>query len=117
MINSILSWHRKKIVIDRLFINNGNQYELILDEETIKEKVNYHFQNIAVPINQPSPIDERWIEQYIPKEYINGNIYSNILSLPTMDEWIKIVNSLPNNKACDPSGIFNEYIKHLDDFT
>ena len=30
---------------------------------------------------------------------------------------MKVVNALPNDKACGPSGIYNEYIKHLDDST
>ena len=59
MINSILNRHKKKIVINRLFTNDNDEFNLVLDEKIIKEKVNDHFQNVAVPMNSPNPISGR----------------------------------------------------------
>ena len=117
MINSILNRHKKKIVIDCLFTNDNDEFNLVLDKKIIKEKVNDHFQNVAVSMNSPNPISGRQEEQYTPKDYINKSIYNNILASPTMEEWMKVVKALLNDKACGSSGIYNEYIKHLDDST
>ena len=35
------------------------------------------------------------------------------MSPPSYEEWIQIVNSLPNNNASGPSGVSNEMLKHL----
>lgn len=66
MINSILDHNKKKIVIDRLFVTDNNINKIILDPEEIKNKVNDHFQNVAVPDSTPLPMNERWINQYQP---------------------------------------------------
>src|SRR6266498_801394 len=31
---------------------------------------------------------------------------------PTWDEWITTINALPNDKACGPSSLHNEFYKH-----
>ena len=53
MINSILERYKRKIVIDRLFVQENGTNKIILDPTTIKEKVVSHFQNAAVPICPP----------------------------------------------------------------
>ena len=43
MINSPLERNKKKIVIDRLFISENDTNYMILNSDTIKDKVNNHF--------------------------------------------------------------------------
>ena len=50
MINSILERHRKRIVIDRLFIENNQGQQILLNPDQIKDKVNEHFQYTAIPL-------------------------------------------------------------------
>ena len=62
MINSILERHKKKIVIDRLFVKDNETNRIILDPWEIKTKVNHHFQNTAIPKSLSDPLQGRWIK-------------------------------------------------------
>ena len=62
MINSILERHKKRIVIDRLFVTENGTNKIVLDADDIKHRVNNHFQNVAVPKDPSSPPNERWHE-------------------------------------------------------
>ncbi|GBB98766.1 hypothetical protein RclHR1_33130001 [Rhizophagus clarus] len=44
---------------------------------------------------------------------VNENIYSNLMDLPSRDEWLDVIRNLPKDKATDPSGISNEMLQHL----
>jgi len=59
MINSILNRYKKKIVIDHLFTKEDNEFNLVLDEKIIKEKVSDHFQNVAISKECSNPISGR----------------------------------------------------------
>jgi hypothetical protein len=48
-----------------------------------------------------------------PKPNINTNWYNPILRSITTEEVIQTIQQLPNNKACGPSGISYEMLKHL----
>ena len=113
MINSLLERNKKKIVIDRLFVSENDKNYMIFDPNTIKNKVNNHFQNIALPDTTPPPINNRWINQYTPLPIIDSHWYCNILQLPDINEWMACIRELPNDKAAGPSNIFNEHLKHL----
>ena len=76
MIDSILSKHKRKIVIDRLYTVDNNRETLLLQLDDIKYRVNQHFQKIALPNSEASPIPPHWLEQYQPKEDINENWFS-----------------------------------------
>ena len=56
IIDSILSKHKRKIVIDRLYIVDDNQETLLLQPDDIKNRVNQHFQKTAIPYSKASPI-------------------------------------------------------------
>jgi len=60
MINSLLDRHKKKIVIDRLFVSNNNNNYIILDPDEVKNKVNNHFQNAALPTESAPIMNDRW---------------------------------------------------------
>ena len=52
------------------------------------------------------------MNQFTPKDYVDSNIYNSLMTPPTQDEWFSILDQLPNDKACDPSQIPNEFYKH-----
>jgi hypothetical protein len=115
MIDSILNRKKCSIIIDRLLINNYETGEkrFTIDPDEIKEAAINHFQNFAVPNSPIRPISRKWKAQYRPKDYINDNVYSNLMQPPTFDEWISVLHSLPADKAAGPSGITNEMIIQL----
>ncbi len=76
MIDSILNRERKSIVLDRLIYKDpvhGNV--LITDTTTIKKHAAQHFQQYAFPQTIPSPMNDRWTNQYAPKSYIKDEWY------------------------------------------
>ncbi|CAJ0900770.1 1420_t:CDS:2 [Entrophospora sp. SA101] len=103
--------HRKN-VLDRILNNKNGTQELLLDPEKIKREVITHFQNITGDKHKNIDLPERWEAQYKPKTEINKNWYDNIMKEPSFEEWKMIIKQLPNDKACGPSQINNEMIKH-----
>ena len=120
MITSILDREKRSINIDRLVITtlNGDK-EMITNPNLIKTKVNKHFQTCALPHNHHEipTLSKRWIDQYLPKDYVDENIYNYIFDPITSSEWSTQIHSLLNNKALGPSGIKNEFLKHLSETT
>jgi hypothetical protein len=53
-----------------------------------------------------------WANEYLPKQNIDSNWYSEALYSFTIEEVLDTLSQLPNNKACGPSGISYEMIKH-----
>ncbi|GES75863.1 hypothetical protein RCL_jg20168.t1 [Rhizophagus clarus] len=45
--------------------------------------------------------------------HIHDTIYADLLTYPLLEDWIEIINNLPNDKASGPSGISYEMLKHL----
>ena len=60
-------------------------------------------------------MSSRWINQFLPREYVNSNYYENLLEPPTLDEWLSVLTHLPKDKAAGPSGITNEMLTNLGD--
>ena len=73
MINSILKRHKKRIIIDRLFVSENGINKIVLDANDIKNRVNNYFQNVAVPNSLLPPLHEKWNEQYKPISSIDDN--------------------------------------------
>ena len=91
MINFLLKRNKKKIIIDCLFISENNTNYMVLDPDIIKEKVNDHFQNIALSDTTPPSINDRWINQYTPLPNVNNQWYCNILQLLDLNEWMTCI--------------------------
>ena len=72
-----------------------------------------HFQQVAGTTHQVKQIPEEWQPFYQPIPTIAPEIYNNLTSIPTADEWYKIIDHLPNEKAPGPSKLSNEILKHL----
>ena len=115
MIDSILNRERRRIVLDRLLYKDPVQgHILITDADTIKKHAALHFQQYALPQSPPPPMNHRWTKQYAPKPNIKDEWYQSIMIALTREEWQATVQSLPNDKACGPSNLHNEFYKHAD---
>ena len=113
MISSFLDRQRNMIILDRLVINDNGIETLITEPEQIKEETIKHFQNCAGSSNEDKHIPDNWQEQYRPKDNIDSSIYGDLMSAPTLDEWLKVLQQLPKSKAAGPSKITNEMLQHL----
>ncbi|GBB93742.1 hypothetical protein RclHR1_22230003 [Rhizophagus clarus] len=116
-INAALSRSRRRIVLDRVFIDHPTTPQLLTDPQDISDAVVNHFQH-AVPIKSSSPshvsaLPDRWRSAYSPIDSISPDIYSSLLSPPSLEEWLSTVSSMPNGKAPGPSMITYEMLKHL----
>src|SRR6266540_7513386 len=65
-----------------------------------------------MPSTAPPPMNERWSQQFTPKLYIRDEWYQSVMDPPTWEEWNNTIHSLPNDKACGPSKLHNEFYKH-----
>ncbi|GBB86990.1 hypothetical protein RclHR1_13440008 [Rhizophagus clarus] len=116
-INSALSRSRRRIVLDRVFIDHPTTSQLLTDPQDISDAVINHFQN-AVPIKSSPPshitaLPDRWCSEYSPMDSVSPDIYNSLLSPPSLEEWLSTVSSMPNGKAPGPSMITYEMLKHL----
>ncbi|GET56229.1 RNA-directed DNA polymerase from mobile element jockey-like [Rhizophagus irregularis DAOM 181602=DAOM 197198] len=116
-INSALSRTRRRITLDRVFIDHPTQPKLLTDPHDIDDAVINHFQN-SVPIKSSPPdnisaLPERWSSAYRPMDDVDSSIYNPLLDPPTLEEWLSTVSSMPNDKAPGPSMITYEMLKHL----
>jgi ribonuclease HI/exonuclease III len=122
MLNSILNRKPKRIIIDRLLINNTttpNEQLLIHDKQEIAQECIKHYQNIGLQHSSTStytpssPLPDFWRKYYLPRQHVSIDQSNNILTPITIYELTSTIRSLPNNKAAGPSRISYELIKHL----
>ncbi|CAB4436115.1 unnamed protein product [Rhizophagus irregularis] len=116
-IDSALSRTRRRITLDRVFVDHPHRPQLLTDPKAIDDAVVNHFQNF-VPIHSspPSSISDfpaRWSDAYQPLPDVSDNIYDSLMNPPSLDEWLSTVFSMPNDKAAGPSMITYEMLKHL----
>jgi len=80
----------------------------------IKQHIQSHFYNWTAyrPINQ-TLFDQFWHQHYLPLDHINPNWYNSLMFPITDNEVTQTIASLPNSKACGPTGISYEMIKHI----
>ncbi|GET56023.1 RNA-directed DNA polymerase from mobile element jockey-like [Rhizophagus irregularis DAOM 181602=DAOM 197198] len=116
-ISSALSVEHRSIVLNRVLVVIDSKPTLLTEPSDIKQAAIKHFQSVVTPpLIQYSSIDEfppRWQRAYTPLSDINSSLYNSVMS-PILDvEWKNIINSMPNNKASDPSMISYKMLKHL----
>ncbi|KAG9297448.1 hypothetical protein G9A89_020849 [Geosiphon pyriformis] len=85
MIKSILDQPFKKVVFNYLIVDN----ELILEPQAVKSLVNTIIEN-----------------------YVNNDVFSEVMCDISLDELLVVVKKLPNGKAAELSGIPNKLWKH-----
>jgi hypothetical protein len=109
MINSILNRHKDPVKFDNIRTDN----DLITDAPNIKLHIQQHFDQWTSyrHINQQI-YESDWQNEYNPKPDINSEWYNSSLFEFTTDEVNSTLAQLPNNKACGPSGISYEMLKH-----
>jgi hypothetical protein len=117
MIDSILNRTKKTIILDRCLDNSSTACDLLTSESDVRKESARHFQMAAGSTHSDVSLDEEWSPFYQPVQYINNNIYHDLIVAPTADEWYAVVQSLPNEKAPGPSKISNEMLKHLGPIT
>ncbi|GET57871.1 RNA-directed DNA polymerase from mobile element jockey-like [Rhizophagus irregularis DAOM 181602=DAOM 197198] len=116
-IDSALSRTRRRITLDRVFLDHPTQPQLLTDPKDVNDAVVNHFQNF-VPIKSTPPVSidtlpDRWSSAYQPMDDVSSSIYDSLMNPPTLDEWLSTVSSTPNGKASGPSMITYEMLKHL----
>ncbi|CAB4443106.1 unnamed protein product [Rhizophagus irregularis] len=116
-IDSALSRTRRRITLDRVFVDHLTRPQLLTNPKAIDDAVVDHFQNF-VPIHSspPSSISDlpaRWSDAYQPLPDVSDDIYDLLMSPPSLDKWLSTVSSMPNDKAAGPSMITYEMLKHL----
>jgi hypothetical protein len=117
MIDSLLERNKRFIVLDKvIYKDSNNEEQVTTDPNFIKQLTNDHFQNVANSKNSSkefSPEWSKWKDEYAPKSDIDGAIYDNLMSTPSLSEWHNVISNLPNHKATGPSKISNDMLKHL----
>ncbi|CAB4430549.1 unnamed protein product [Rhizophagus irregularis] len=116
-IDSALSRTRRRIVLDRVFVDHPTRPTLLTSPDAIDKEVIDHFQNF-VPITSSPPssicdLPDRWSNVYKPLVDVNSNIFGSLMDPPTLEEWSSTISSMPNDKAPGPSMISYEMLKHL----
>ncbi|PKC02406.1 hypothetical protein RhiirA5_380997 [Rhizophagus irregularis] len=116
-IESALSRTRRRIVLDRVFIDHPTRPTLLTSPDAIDQEVIEHFQNfVPITSNPPSSIldlPERWSNAYAPLVDVSPTIFDSLMDPPTLEEWSSTISSMPNDKAPGPSMISYEMLKHL----
>ena len=109
-INSILNRYQPPVHFTNIKLSN----QLITDPTQIKQHIRSHFSNWTAfkPINQQL-FDNFWQQHYLPLPHINPDWYIPLTASITTDEVLQTISKLPNGKACGPTGISYEMIKHL----
>ncbi|CAB4417842.1 unnamed protein product [Rhizophagus irregularis] len=115
--DSALSRTRRRIVLDRVFVDHPTRPTLLTSPDAIDKEVIDHFQNF-VPITSSPPssicdLPDRWSNVYKPLVDVNSNIFGSLMDPPTLEEWSSTISSMPNDKAPGPSMISYEMLKHL----
>ena len=113
MISSLIEKNKKKIIIDRLIINENHERKLIIEDDEILSRTNLHFQTIANSKNEIKVIPEEWEDAYDEQPHINKDIYDELMDPIEIEELNHVINNISLNKATGPSKISNEMIKHL----
>ena len=110
MINSILDRYSEPIYFNNIKTQNGITTEL----SEIKTAIQQHFHKWTAyqELNQ-TIFDSDWSEEYRPSLVIKSEWYDPVLTEITTKEITETLSNLSNNKACGPSGISYEMIKHL----
>ncbi|EXX52841.1 hypothetical protein RirG_249440 [Rhizophagus irregularis DAOM 197198w] len=104
-IESALSRTRRRIILDRVFIDHPTHSTLLTSPDAIDQEVIEHFQNF-VPITSTPPssiqdLPERWSNAYAPLADVSPAIFDSLINPPTLDEWFSTISSMPNDKAQD----------------
>ena len=109
MINSILDRYSEPVH----FNNIKTQNKIKTEPSAIKSAIQQHFYKWTAHRNLNQTIfNSDWSEEYKPSSDIEPEWYDPILTEITTEEITETLSNLSNNKACGPSGVSHEMIKH-----
>jgi ribonuclease HI len=109
MINSVLNRHHDIVYFD----NIKTADELITSPPQIKQHIQQHFEQWTSHRHVNSTLfNQYWADNYRPNNSINSEIYTSTLNTISSEEVYSTLQLLPNNKACGPTGISYEMLKH-----
>ncbi|GBB96241.1 hypothetical protein RclHR1_27090002 [Rhizophagus clarus] len=102
-INSALFRSHRRIVLDRVFIDHPTTPQLLTNPKDVSDAAINHFQH-TVPIKSTPPshisaLPDRWCSAYSSMTALSPDIYSSLLSPPSLAEWLSTVSSMPTGKA------------------
>ncbi|CAB4415499.1 unnamed protein product [Rhizophagus irregularis] len=116
-IDSALSVEQRSIVLDRVLVVLDSKPTLLTDPSDIKQAAVAHFQSVvSPPLTQYTSrfsFPTRWQKVYTPLVDVSASLYNPVLSPISLQEWLDVISSMPNNKASGPSKISYEMLKHL----
>ncbi|CAB4416831.1 unnamed protein product [Rhizophagus irregularis] len=116
-IDSALSRTRRRITLDRVFVDHPTKPQLLTDPKAINDAVVNHFQSfVSIHSSPPSSILDlpaRWSNAYQPLPDVSDDIYDSLINPPSLNEWLSTVSSMPNDKAAGLSMITYEMLKHF----
>ncbi|CAB4413084.1 unnamed protein product [Rhizophagus irregularis] len=116
-IDSALSVEQRSIVLDRVLVVLNSKPTLLTDPTDIKQAAVAHFQSVvSPPLTQYTSrfsFPARWQKVYTPLVDVSASLYNPVLSPISLQEWLDVISSMPNNKASGPSKISYEMLKHL----
>src|SRR6266498_842156 len=61
-------------------------------------------------------IPAAWSDEFNPKDYINAEVYTDLMNPITASEFSHIISGLPTNKASGLSTVSYELVKHVGPF-
>src|SRR6185437_7393071 len=109
MINSILNRHTDPVHFD----NIKTQTNILTDPPEVKNYIRSHFsQWTGKNAYNRQIFSTQWQTEYNPKHSVMSEWYDPVLEPIHLEEVINTINNFPNNKACGPSGISYEMLKH-----
>ncbi|KAG9304928.1 hypothetical protein G9A89_003096 [Geosiphon pyriformis] len=95
MIKSVLEKPFRKVVLDHLIVDD----ELILEPKEVLSAVNSIMEDWTRKRIAPISVFVQWYNQYAPLDYVSNNAFSNVMSVIRSDEFLLVVNKLPDGKA------------------
>ncbi|KAG9291555.1 hypothetical protein G9A89_021974 [Geosiphon pyriformis] len=108
MIQSILKWPFRKVILDHLVVGDS----FILESDEVKLKVDDIMVNWTRKRNALPALSGPWAQQYAPLAYVNDSTFSLVMCDITMCEMSSVISNLSDGKAAGLSDITNELWKH-----
>ncbi|CAB4436105.1 unnamed protein product [Rhizophagus irregularis] len=116
-IESALSRTRRRIVLDRVFVNHPTRPTLLTSPDAIDKEVIDHFQILFQLLHRLLLLyvtcltDGLMFMSHL--RMLIQIFFGSLMDPPTLEEWSSTISSMPNDKAPGPSMISYEMLKHL----